>query len=203
MRQHFAPQGAYEDILRLIGQWRILDFKTLASLTTNKIEYPNLLKKIQKLEQTNFIKCTYLGNRAKYFYLSSKGIKLVGVENGYEMADENLAHDIITGVVLRGLQAFKTFTDGQMLSHDGASKVNADAKIIGIKDENKFKIDLEIELTQKSKNRIQTKFARHAMSSESDYCFYITNKLGLYKSYCSYLSSMSEKGKAFTDNILS
>ncbi|HLE11024.1 MAG: hypothetical protein A2504_10465 [Bdellovibrionales bacterium RIFOXYD12_FULL_39_22] len=190
---YFAPEGVYVDILDHIAQWRILDCKTLFEMLGNELSYNNFLKKLRKLETANLIKSTFVGNQTKHIFLTNKGVKWSGLEVGHELTDAHVMHDLTMGVVLRAMIATGKFTDSTIFYEGYSKHYNPDAKIFWLPDKSPVEMDIEIELTQKSKSRISWKFRSCEESRSSKYCIYFTNKRGLYETYCEVLQESPEK----------
>lgn len=190
VRTEFLPIGIYEDIINHLGQWKVLDIKSLAELCNYEISYFNLLKKIRRLESEGLVRGVLAGRKNKHIYLTNKGLKFTKFDFTYEIFNENLTHDLIVGRVLRAFLKSECFTHGKMFHQISADHLLPDAEIDGLKDGLGYKLAIEIELTQKSEDRVKDKYSRYAQSDIFSYAIFITNKPGLFKTYKRFLSEM-------------
>ena len=139
MKIHFVPQGIYEDIINILGQWKILNIKDLMKMCGYDVKYYNFLYKIRKLEVHGFIKSILLGKNIKYISLAKKGLEFTRYDYTYDICDTNITHDIIVGTVLRKLLKFDFFHNGKMFHQIAFDKVLPDAEIHGGKKGNFMK----------------------------------------------------------------
>ena len=188
----FIPHGVYEDIINIVGQWKVVDMKSLSEMCNYEIRYHNLLKKVRTLETHGLIKGVLLGRKDKHIYLTNKGLEYTGHDYTYEICDENLTHDLIVSRVLKTLLTHKSFVDGRMFHQIAVDKIFPDAQVTAHKNGELYKLALEIELTQKEQNRVKEKYRRYASGSVFTYGVFITNKETLFKTYCRYLQEMKE-----------
>lgn len=188
----FIPSGAYEDILNILGQWKIMDMKSLMKMTNYDVKYDTLLYRVRKLENNGLIKSTTDGSNFKYVYLSDKGLKYTPFSASAEISPGNLNHDLITGNVLRTLIDSEYFFDGMMYHQLEQDKVFPDAAVLFSKFDKTFRIGVEVELTQKTADRVIRKYNSYSKDSIFDYSLFITNKRPLYKTYCRLLTGMSK-----------
>mgnify|MGYP001609354658 CR=1 FL=1 len=190
MQQEFVPYGEYEDIINLIGQWKILDMKALKELSNYKLKYRNLLHKVQKLERHGLIRGVLLGRKNKHVFLTQKGIKYTPYDTTFEISNENLTHDLIAARVLRDLLNYKGFKEGRMYHQITSDKLLPDAEIIGAKNGETYRMALEVELTQKSQDRVKEKFRLYGNGQGFSYALFITNKETLFNTYKRFLLEM-------------
>ena len=188
----FIPYGVYEDIINIVGQWKVVDMKSLGEMCNYDIGYHNLLKKVRTLETHGLIKGVLLGRKNKHIYLTNKGLKYTGHDYTYEICDENLTHDLIVSRVLKTLLTHESFIDGKMFHQIAVDKIFPDAEVKACKNGELYKLALEIELTQKEQSRVKEKYRRYASGCNFTYGVFITNKTTLFKTYCRYLQEMKE-----------
>lgn len=193
MSLFFIPHGVYEDIINIVGQWKVVDMKSLSEMCNYEIRYHNLLKKVRTLESHGLIKGVLLGRKNKHIYLTSKGLEFTGHDYTYEICDENLTHDLIVSRVLKTLLDHKSFVDGRMFHQITVDNIFPDAEATVHKKGEIYKLALEIELTQKSQNRVKEKYRRYASGNVFTYGVFITNKESLFKTYCRYTEEMNEE----------
>ncbi len=191
MAVDFVPHGVYEDIINILGKWKVIDMKGLKDFCNYDVKYHNLLKKVRTLESHGLIKSVLLGRKDKHIYLTNKGLKLTSYDLTYEICDENLTHDLVVGRVLRELLTYPSFRDGRMFHQIIVDDIYPDAQIDGKKNSQNYSVALEVELTQKSEVRVKEKFRRYAKDNSFTYAMFISNKEGLYRAYKRYLSEMN------------
>jgi len=190
MKTEFVPQGPYEDIINLLGQWKVLDMKSLSELSNYRLAYHNLLKKVRRLEQEGMVKGVSLGGKSKHIFLTSKGFMLTSHDQSYPIADENVTHDLVVGRVLRSFCKIDGFCNGKMFHQISTEEIFPDAAITGTRDGENYQLAIEVELTQKSQDRIKEKFRRYAKGNAFDYVLFVTNKESLFKTYARFLGEM-------------
>jgi hypothetical protein len=157
------------------------------------------MKKIVKLEADGLIKGVYLGNRNKHVYLTNEGIKYTVYDKTYEPVPEELAHDIQVGRIVQDLLCYSKVIDATMYHQIDNKLISPDAVIQMDSDEELFNVAIELELTQKSQTRVKAKFNRYNVSSEFDYCIFISQKETLIKTYQRFLKDLNPElsGKFF------
>lgn len=193
MAVDFVPHGAYEDIINILGKWKVMDMKSLNEFCSYDLKYFNLLKKVRTLETHGLVKGVLLGRKNKHIYLTNKGLKYTGHDFTYEICDENLTHDLVVGRVLKELIKTPHFIDGKMFHEILVENLFPDAEAKGTKDNQTYKLALEIELTQKSESRVKEKFRRYGREKVFNYVLYITNKESLFRAYKRYLEEMNSE----------
>ncbi|HLE12841.1 MAG: hypothetical protein A2504_00400 [Bdellovibrionales bacterium RIFOXYD12_FULL_39_22] len=186
----FIPAWPYTELMNIIGQWKIIDVASLKELCSYKMKKHNFLLKIRNLEKAGLISGVRDGRKQKHVYLTSKGVGLSEFNKSDQLCDENITHDIIASNVLRKLLAFANFFNGRMCYAGTEDKVLPDAEIEAIRQNKKYTLAIEVELTQKASSRIKEKFGYYALSKRYDFCLFITNKPQLCKAYLSYLREM-------------
>ena len=192
MSINFIPQGVYEDIINIVGQWKVVDMKSLSDMCNYEIGYHNLLKKVRTLETHGLIKGVLLGRKNKHIYLTNKGLQYTGHDNTYEICDENITHDLIVSRVIKVLLNHEAFIDGKLFHQIPVDRIYPDAELNVHRDGELFKLAIEVELTQKAQNRIKEKYRRYSVGKNFDYGLFITNKDRLFKTYSRYLLEMKQ-----------
>ncbi|MBT3236872.1 MAG: hypothetical protein HN353_13035 [Bdellovibrionales bacterium] len=191
MSVQFIPQGVYEDIINIVGQWKIVDIKGLEEMCSYEVSYFNLLKKVRTLESHGLIKGVLLGQKNKHIYLTNKGLQYTGNHYGHEICNENLTHDLVTARVLKELLKFDGFNEGRMFHQVPIEKIYPDAEITGSKSGEDYRLAIEVELTQKSERRVKEKYRRYSRESVFNYGVFITNKERLLRAYKRFLEALN------------
>ncbi|OFZ37949.1 MAG: hypothetical protein A2451_11745 [Bdellovibrionales bacterium RIFOXYC2_FULL_39_8] len=190
-RKGLELEGDYEEIINIIGQWKIIDIPTLHKMISLKLQLPNLLYKVRQLEKNGYVKGMWLGRNRKHVFLTNKGIKLTPYDYTYEICDENLTHDLVTGRVLRELLTFTNFKNGRMFHQISEEGVFPDAMVEAIREGKSYNMAIEVELTQKASNRVKEKYIRYTTDRRFNFCLFVTNKPQLYRAYQLYLQELS------------
>lgn len=191
MAVDFVPHGVYEDIINILGKWKVMDMKSLNEFCSYDLKYFNLLKKVRTLETHGLVKCVLLGRKNKHIYLTSKGLKYTGYDFTYEICDENLTHDLIVGRVLKELIKTPHFIDGKMFHEIPVENIYPDAEVTGLKNKQSYKLAIEVELTQKTEARVKEKYRKYGRENVFNYALFITNKEPLFRTYKRYLEEMN------------
>ncbi|MCF8060739.1 MAG: hypothetical protein K9K67_15660 [Bacteriovoracaceae bacterium] len=195
MAVDFVPYGAYEDIINILGKWKVMDMKSLSDFCSYELKYFNLLHKVRKLESHGLVKSVLLGRKDKHIYLTNKGLKYTGHDYTYEICDENITHDLITGRVLKELIKTSHFIDGKMFHEVVVENIFPDAEVKGVKDNVRYQLALEIELTQKSESRVKEKYRKYGRERTYNYVLFITKKETLFNTYKRYLEEMNSESQ--------
>lgn len=193
MAVDFVPQGVYEDIINILGKWKVMDMKSLSEMCSYEVKYFNLLKKVRTLETHGLVRGVLLGRKNKHIFLTNKGLKYTPYDYSYEICDENITHDLVVGKVMKELIKLPQFVDGKMFHQIPIEKIYPDAEVIGSKNKENYRLALEIELTQKSETRVKEKFRRYGREEVFNYVLFITNKESLYKAYKRFLEDMNSE----------
>lgn len=192
MNKFFVPIGDYQEIIDTLGQWKILSSKDILEKNNFNYNHANILKKLRKLEKHNFLKSFFINGKGKWFYLSSQGLGLTE-QGGHEITSDIICHDIITSQVLKLFLKDEKFCYGRMFHKIPTIKIYPDADVLYKNKNQKKQIALEIELTQKSEDRVKRKFALYALESPYSFVIFITNKKSIFNAYNSFLSDMVKK----------
>jgi hypothetical protein len=175
-------------ILNLIGKWKVVCLKDLASECEGmKLGYHALAKRARKLENFGYIKSKSLAKKRKYFYLIKKGIKYADAHSAYEISTDSLNHDILLGNTVRSFLKNDLFISGKLYNCSQDRDLDPDGALYT---HNNLRIAVELELTQKENSRVRSKYVRYYDSRIFDYCFYVITKPTIYKSYVRYLEMM-------------
>lgn len=180
---------AYLEILEIVGKWKIVDIKTVQSDLKYKWKYDAVRKKIQYLVNQNLLHYKTLYKGKKYFYLSEIGLSFTNYTRTFMPIEDSLTHDLICFDVVREFLKFKNIIDGGLEYKEHYNTI-PDGYICGLNNNNLFTFALELELTQKSKKRVQEKFLNY-YHSDFNYVLYITNKKAVYYKYQDYLTEMN------------
>lgn len=187
---HF--NSAHLQYLTPLLKWRVMDLQSLLKECPYQNNYLNFAKIIRSLESKKIIHgYRHPFNKKKYIYFSSYGQKLLGRDdNPTALNDESLLHDIKVSELGREFLAY-SFVNNVELEHQlhnkgmfySRSGLVPDAVVEVIKNKTRFRIALELELTQKSRPRIIEKAKQYLMSRSYDQVIYLFASEALMQSY--------------------
>lgn len=189
----FAPYGEYEEIIDLLGEWKILDMKSLAEMISYELSYRKLMKRVRKLENVGLIKSVLVGRKNKHIYLTEKGIQFTPYDFTSEIKPEQLTHDLLVSRVLMTLLERPNFMAGKMFHQIEGNDIYPDAEVVGTRNRNSYKLAIEVEITQKSQDRVKQKYVKYGKADFFDFAIFITNRERLYQTYKLFLESMTPK----------
>jgi hypothetical protein len=190
----------YQEYLKPLVKWKILDTNSLQSLTKYKGSYVSFCKMMKNLQDHNLI-CweTIIHRRKRVIYLTREAQKAILPNDPYFIDDRIIFHDAIVSNIVRSLLGKKYFHDCE-LPHEYIGKNNwnyanilePDAILFGNNKGLSFKIAIEVELTQKSKDRITEKINTYIKSEFFDSVIYIFDKRNIFDSYINLVKEIQE-----------
>ena len=192
MEKIILPLGSYEKILSQLEKWKVLSLKDLCTIMADQVGYKGLSKQIKKLEEQGFVSSLITQDNSKFLYLTNKGAGVTASGVSYDKSEENLNHDLKCSLVLRELIKYKNFIDGQMLD-DRSDGISPDAKIVAKINDNEYVLALELELSQKSKDRIKEKFKKYGSNDAYPHALYVFQKPEVMAAYSKILGGMTDK----------
>ena len=205
----------YQEFLNPLIKWKILDTDSLQRLSDYQGSYVNFCKVIRKLKMKNLVCWEPLIHRKKrVVYLTREAQKEITPHAPYLIDDRIIFHDAIVSNIARSFLEKKYFYDSE-LSHEhiGNKKWNyayilePDAILFGENKKAHFKVAIEVELTQKSKDRIAEKINSYSRSEFFNSAFYIFHKRNVFDAYINSLREIqtsapsSSYGKAVGQKI--
>ncbi|MFT6632890.1 MAG: DNA-binding Lrp family transcriptional regulator [Bacteriovoracaceae bacterium] len=191
MRELSQNYDYYAPIINTIGNWKILGIKDLHDKLELPLSYKTLRNKLLKLENGGVVKSTKLHGPAKYVYLSDKGIALTQNDRTYEPCDETIVHDVIVGRVVQDLLKYSKVNSAKLFHQIKEKAICPDAFVLVSNKDKEYKIGIEVELTQKSRSRVQEKYSEYSNSLDYDYCVYFSHKTKLIEAYQRFLNEMN------------
>lgn len=171
----------YFDILKDVSRWKIIAMKSLYEVGEKQISYQAFCKKVKVLENKGLLKVILGMRRRKVLTLSQSGAQMCPYGISYKESDMEYNHDLITTNFITNVLNFESFKAGQVQSI--GLDLEADGVIYGLKGYKNYALAVEIELTQKSKDRVLNKLTRYSSSVYYDYLLYVFNKKSIYESY--------------------
>ncbi|MFA6236068.1 MAG: hypothetical protein WC635_01970 [Bacteriovorax sp.] len=172
-------------ILLPLKRWRILDLKNLMIETNEFDKYSTFAKVIQRFEKFKVLK-SYRDSwtRRKYVYLTRFGEGFINLSDfPVSLSEENIFHDLRVVEIVRDFSRVKGVSE-IVLEHQIANKKQfktelstiPDAEIYGELNDKKFKLAIELELTQKTKLRLTDKAKLYCNSSYNHVIYFFSSK---------------------------
>jgi len=183
--------GHYYDILKEIGQWKIIAMKSLYKNSPRTIHYSIFSRKIKSLENDGFIKSIYGPRKSKMLILTEKGASFSPYKEHIYLESMSFNHDLITTNFILNLKKYPSFTSAQVQSIE--VDLEPDGIIYGEKKGKEYSLAVEIELTQKSKRRVIDKLCRYKDCPDYTYLLYVFNKESVFKCYREILINSSKE----------
>lgn len=178
-------------IIDAVARWKVITMKDLLDQVSSlNICYSTVTRRVRKLQKMKYLDYKSLSKRRKHLFLTREGTKLTNVDTPYEMNTLTLNHDILVGAVVRAFLELPGFVFGSMYDETYCRSFTPDGVLHS---STKKRVAIELELTQKECSRVKSKFAQYWDDPDFDYCYYVTNKPSLYKSYKNYLEEMDEE----------
>ncbi|MCP4912365.1 MAG: hypothetical protein GY909_04545 [Oligoflexia bacterium] len=185
------PNSREIEILNEIGRLKVVSIKELYSVINSKMHYSTLCRIVNRLFQSNLIKKIKGGFKKDYVFLTNRGGLVSSYNSQYDESEDELFHDMVSSFVLLRLLEFKNFESGS-LNFDTGSYLS-DGELNCIKKGQNYKMALEVELTQKSKRRVESKFKYYLNTKNFDYVLYVFNKRSTFESYKRTLSKLKSE----------
>lgn len=203
MEETFLYSGTYEDIIQILGRWRILDLRSLLTKVDYKFSYQAFAKMVKKLESLNYLGSIYYQGYKKYLYLTEKGLKEAGLDKSWPINKDILTHDLICVNVYSYLIGLDAFNSGGLNLEEAWASTRPDC-VINYKS---TKLAVEIELTQKSSPRIEQKLRKYLVSDDYERALYIFQKTSVFNAYKRKMDELDEKRdplfqKRYQDKII-
>ena len=185
----------YLDLIDPLKNWKILSVEDLKKLSGFQKGASSFYKAIKKLEQAKLIEgfADHFTNQ-KYLYLKEDGFLSLGLEKMIPIHSENRFHD---AHLVRLLLRFKELGLVQRILLDHQIKKELpllrhlpDGLIVGKRKE-EFKLAIELELHQKSKERIRDTFETYETSPFFNNVLYFFHRHTPFKTYQEVLRELS------------
>lgn len=191
MERVFMPTGPFQNILNSVANWRIICLRQLFEMELGGLTYQGFGKQVKQLEREGFVASFRGKNKMKYLYLTPKGSKITNKNTELMLSDGTIIHDLICSNILIEFLKYKNFISANVAHENGSELIAPDGIIHAIKGDKEYSFALEVELHQKSKNRIKAKFAKYSNSLIYAHVLYVTNKPSVIRFYNSILKQMN------------
>jgi hypothetical protein len=165
--RNISPIIRHISIFEIIAQLKILSVKDLYDYMKYEASEYALRKVINRLETQHFIKnTTFKGSKTKYIYLSELALRNLNYSDSYSVEPVTAYHDAVSANIC--LNLFKQrFLEHFTLEHESEAfnhiNMNSDYRpdAIAFRDTD-TKVALEIELHQKNRLEVFTKWTEYA-----------------------------------------
>ena len=176
-------------VLQIIGEWKVISIKDLFDLLVDEKHLTNLHRRVRNLEKDNYIEQILKEHKEKYLILTEKSLLFTTRINEIS---KNYIHDLICTLAVKTLASLDLFRSGSVFDAD---KYEIDPDGIVYFKEGDFKTAIEVELTQKSENRVLEKFVKYSKEKALDFVIYIIKEEKIYIKYKSILAEMNNEIK--------
>lgn len=162
-------------------------------------------KLVRRLEENKYLESIYYQNYKKYLFLTNKGLEEAGLKKSYPINKEVIQHDLICVNVLHNLlKEDEIFLDGSLNLEDEGLGNRPDGVI---ELNNKKKLAIEVELTQKQSYRIESKFTEYMKNHGIDFVLYLFTRPSVFKAYQKRIDELDKNinpliKKKFTSKII-
>ena len=188
---------SYFELLTPLKKWKILNIKALREETEYQGSNSGLYKIISKLEKNQVID-SFINtwSNEKFIYLLPNGIKALGGNERTLNINRDLRfHDSIVSKVAREFNTYphieKTYLDFQTREVFPLLERIPDCLLHG-KLLSPFTMAIEVELTQKSQERVKEIYRTYSDSKVVNQVLYITDKKSILNAYLKYLDSCDD-----------
>ncbi len=186
----FIPIDYYAQILNEVGRFKIITMRNLYQTLNVELSYSLFCRKVKKLEYEGLIRSIIGMRKSKILTLTNKGSQYSKFGAQYSDSDKELNHDLIASNVILELDKLPTFKAGSVIHSTDQNGIESDGLIYFNKGDKNATLGIEVELTQKSKDRIAKKFCEYTNSKEISYSLFIFNKESVFRAYKNQIDSM-------------
>ena len=179
---------SYVDLLMPLKKWKILDVKALKEASEYSGSFSGLYKIISKLEKNLLLDSfTNSWSNEKFVYLSPNGLKALGEkEGGLGLNRDTRFHDFLVSKVARFFAGYAfvkdVYLDFQVKDAFPLLERVPDCLLVGAL-KSPFKMAVEVELTQKSHERVGQIYRTYSDSKVVNQILYITDKQSIFDAY--------------------
>ena len=186
---------SYFDLLLPLSRWKILSVRDLKGESEYGGSDSGFYKIISKLEKNLLIDSFFnQWSNEKFVYLSSQGAKALGKNSGGLNINRDLRfHDSLVTKVARKFLSYSfvkdLYLDFQVKEAFPLVERTPDCLIQG-EIKRPFNLAIEVELTQKNRDRVREIFQTYGDSKVVNHVLYITDKKAIFNAYKKYLTQL-------------
>jgi hypothetical protein len=178
----------YQDILSQVVRWRAIPLNLLQEMSDYRGNKTSFYRVIRNLQDRQLIKATNFNGIAKIVTPTPELAHLTSQRfNGFQ--EESLIHESIITMLCFEILTWEIF-DFVKLPHeiigeayDSGIRRLPDAILEGRNQGKTFKMALEVEITRKSKTRVQNKVEDYLKNDVFDFIFYVFNDRPTFEAY--------------------
>ncbi len=194
-------------LLYPLKEWRVLDLASLHKRSNARLSQAGLVRMVLRLEKSKVIKgFRDPWSRKKYVYLTRTGEGLISLnDNPTAISEESLFHDL--RVVDLGQELIKNNVFKKIrFEHQIVNRKNyitnlaliPDAEVDGVMNGKNFSLAIELELHQKSKDRLEKKGEQY-LGSLYDHCLFMFSDRNTLENYKKFFTE--KLGPKFNEKI--
>lgn len=177
------------DLLKPLASWKILNLNTLKKFSKYKKGSSSFYKTITKLEE-NLLIDSFIDSwgKEKFVYLTQEGFRAIGYEDySCEMKRDERFHNAYLVQACIPLYFLDNFKEMSMHAFrktgNSFHKNESDARCLFECYGKDFNLAIELELNQKSKNRVENIFKLYNQEENLDFVLYISHNNSLLNTY--------------------
>lgn len=188
----------YQNILSQVIKWRAIPLTVLQEMTDYQGTKTSFYRVIRTLEDRQLIKATSFNGLTKIVSPTQVLAQLTS-QKVINLQDESLTHEAIVTLLCFELTTYEIFNSVKLPheitggSYDSGINRLPDAIIEGLHRNNPFKLALEVELTRKSRTRVQNKVEDYLINSVFDFIFYVFNDKSTFEAYQKFINEIVSK----------
>lgn len=178
----------YQGILSQVIKWRAVPLMALQDLSGYQGTRRSFYRVIRNLEDRKLIKTCRFNGKAK-IVTPTRELAILSPFKHADLQEDSLTHEAIVSIICRELLTWEIFNSVTLpheiitKSYDSGIRRLPDAVIEGINNGRPFKLALEIEITRKSKIRVQNKVEDYLKNDVFDFVFYVFNDKSTFEAY--------------------
>lgn len=179
---------SYQEIIESLLRWKVIPL----NLLKESIEYQgwdsSFRKTILKLEKRNLIRSFKIRGRAKFIYPTSQLIEIKAHRVNYCIYEAALKHEGVVTITCHKFLEWEVVKE-VILPHErnqqsfNRNELEPDAILKLEKEGSRSTIGLEVELSRKSKERVQRKMSDYVNSIFYDCVIYVMNNEADFEAY--------------------
>lgn len=178
----------HQEILSPLLKWKILSLQDLYIESKFKKGLAGLYKAVQRLERDELLHSFRDSwSKEKFLYLGTKGHAFLGLSDNQRINPDQRYHDALAVKICKDLLekgwAHEIKLDFEMRESLNRFDYLPDACVFSKSGDNDFCLGLELELTQKTKERILSKFQFYAKSDRFNHAVFIFYRESVFKTY--------------------
>lgn len=194
----------YQAILSQVLKWRAVPLNLLQEMSDYPGTRASFYRVIRTLENRNLIKATHFNGISKIVFPTDELAKL-SPQKFTSFQEESLNHESIVTQLCFELLSHEIFNNVSLPhevtsgSYDSGMNRLPDAILEGVNNGALFKMALEVEITRKSKIRVQNKVEDYLRNGVFDYILYVFNDKATFEAYQRFIKEIIQKPLYETD----